>query len=203
MSVFRFVLVAVTAAAAAVGQHSLQLTDGRFVTDQQIERHERGAVIKFKHGDVIVPRELIRDCTAFEVDAADASMSEEDKARVEKGQALFEGKWMPVAKRDALLAERVKTRAKRIAEAEAHRLWRNRYTMKTKNFEFEYTIDPEVMERYADMLEVYYSTFTKEWGIRKPSGMGRLKVCFYHDQDYFQQVGGAPPGVIGYFRFVA
>lgn len=209
MSVCRFVFVFAAAAVVGqlvgqlAGQHSLQLTDGRFVMDQQIERHERGAVIKYKNGDVIVPRALIRDCTAFEIGAAEASMSDEDKAKIEKGQVLFEDKWIPIAKRDALLAERVKTRAKRIAEAEAHRLWRNRYTMKTKNFEFEYTIDPEVMQRYADMLEVYYATFTKEWGIRKPSGMGRLKVCFYHDQDYFQQVGGAPPGVIGYFRFVA
>jgi tetratricopeptide (TPR) repeat protein len=32
--------------------------------------------------------------------------------------------------------------------------------------------------------------------------MGKLKVCFYHDQDLYYQVSGAPRGAIGYFRFV-
>ncbi|HEX5052538.1 MAG TPA: DUF1570 domain-containing protein [Planctomycetota bacterium] len=183
-------------------QDSLQLTDGRFVMAHKMERCDRGVTIHYEHGDIVVPRNLIRACSAFELDAGENAYTPEERARIDKGQVLFEGKWMPESRRDSLLADRRNKRAQRIEEAQKHRLWRNRYTMDTKNFAFEYTIDPEVMQRYADMLETYFNTFTKEWGIKKPSKMGRLKVCFYHDEDYFHQVGGAPPGVIGYFKFV-
>ncbi|MCK5943144.1 MAG: tetratricopeptide repeat protein [Planctomycetes bacterium] len=189
-------------AAGAIAQDSIQLTDGRFIIDQKISRHEQGAVIHYQHGDVVVPKNLIRSCTAFTAEAVESSYTPEEQAKIDKGLVLFEGKWLPEKKRDKIIDERRKTRAKRIEEAKAHRLWRNHYVMKTKNFELHYTIDPEVMEQYAEILEVYYKTFTKEWGIKKPRDMGRLKVCFYHDADYFHQVSGAPQGVIGYFRFV-
>lgn len=198
----RRMIAAALLAPLASGQESLQLTDGRFVIDQKIERHEKGAVIHYTHGDVIVPAELIRECSAFVVENAGQAWSEADLERIEKGQVYFEGAWMPKEKRDRIVEKRRETRAERIAEAKEHRLWRNRYVEETKNFEFHYTIDPEVMQRYAEMLETYFKTFTKEWGIKKPRGMGRLKVCFYHDADYYYQVGGAPNGAIGFFQFV-
>lgn len=196
-------LLAAAAAAPLAAQDSMQLTDGRFVMNQSIEKHALGAVIHYKNGDVIVPRELIRECSSFSIDAKEHPPSAEDAAKIAAGQVLFEGRWTTPQKRDAVLSDRAQKRQERIAEASAHREWRNRYNLKTKNFEFEYTIDPDVMARYAEMMEVYYNTFTREWNIKKPSNMGRLKVCFYHDEDYFHQVSGAPQGVIGYFRFVA
>jgi tetratricopeptide (TPR) repeat protein len=195
-------LAAATLTPLLSAQDSMQLKDGRFVIDKKIEKHEQGAIVHYQHGDVIVPKSLIRACTSFEVEAQDSNWTEEDKAKMAKGLVFFEGKWIPEKNRDSIMDERRATREARIKEAKAHRLWRNRYTMNTKNFAFEYTIDPEVMQHYADILEVYYKTFLKAWGIKKPRDMGRLRVCFYHDQDYFQQVGGAPNGVIGYFRFV-
>src|SRR5690606_4004576 len=198
----QLLLAAAAFAPLLPSQDSMQLKDGRFVIDKKIEKHEQGAVVHYTHGDVIVPQALIRACTSFEVESKDSDLTEADKAKIEKGLVLFEGTWIPENKRDSIMKERRESREKRIKEAQEHRLWRNRYTMNTKNFAFEYTIDPEVMQHYADILEVYYKTFLKEWGIKKPSGMGRLRVCFYHDQDYFQQVGGAPNGVIGYFRCV-
>lgn len=195
-------LAALGLTALLSAQDSMQLRDGRFVMDQRISKHEKGAVIHYKNGDVIVPQTLIQECTAFEVEVKESSWSEADKAKMAKGKVFFEGKWVTPKKRDGIMKKRRTTRKKRIEEAQKHRLWRNRYTLNTKNFAFEYTIDPEVMKRYADMMEVYYKTFTKAWGIKKPRGMGRLKVCFYHDREYFQQVSAAPNGVIGYFRFV-
>ncbi|MFK7740548.1 MAG: tetratricopeptide repeat protein [Planctomycetota bacterium] len=199
-----FLSLAALAATAplAFAQDSLQLTDGRFVIDKKIEKHEQGAVIHYQHGDVIVPKAMIRECSAFEMDAAEQGWSDADLVRIEKGEVFFEGKWIPEKKRAKELAKRRSTRQKRIAEAKEHRIWRNHHVLKSKNFEFHYTIDPVVMERYAEMMEVYFKTFTKQWGIKKPRGMKRLKVCFYHDSEYYQQVSGAPPGVIGYFRFV-
>jgi len=183
-------------------QDSLQLTDGRFDMDQRISRHERGVTIHYANGDVMVPREMIRECSVLEMSAEERGYSAADVERIAKGQVFFEGKWIPTARRDEILAGRRASRSKRIEEAKLHREWKDRHKLETKNFAFEYTIDPEVMKSYADILEVYYNTFTKEWGISKPAKLGRLKVCFYHDEEYFHQTSGAPPGVIGYFRFV-
>ncbi|MCR9244854.1 MAG: tetratricopeptide repeat protein [bacterium] len=202
MRLARTIVAAVALLTTALAQDSLQLKDGRFIFDKKISKHDAGAVIHFENGDVIVPKAIIRECTAFDVQATDSSYTPAEQAKIDKGLVPFEGKWMKPKKRDTILGQRRSSREKRITEARAHQNWRDRYELKTKNFHFHYTIDPEVMKRYADMLEVYYKTFTRTWGIKKPKGMGRLKVCFYHDADYFHQVGGAPRGVIGYFRFV-
>ena len=194
--------LALAIAASITAQESLQLKDGRFVVDKRIEAHPAGAVIHYDNGDVIVPRDAILACTAFDVDAKEAAYPPEDQAKIEQGLVPFEGRWMKPERRDAILQERRETRQARIEEAKKHRFWRNHYDLETKNFHFEYTIDPEVMQRYADMLEVYYKTFTKEWGIKKPRGFDRLKVCFYHDETTYYQVSGAPQGAIGYFKFV-
>jgi len=190
------------AAGGAPAQDRLQLTDGRFVMDKRMSRHERGVTIHFENGDLIVPKHMIRECSIIETGPTAGDYTPEEQQRLAKGQVLFEGQWIPSARRDELMAARRASRSKRIEAAKQHREWRNRYTLETKNFAFEYTIDPEVMKRYADMLEVYFTTFTKEWGINKPAKLGRLKVCFYHDADYFHEVSAAPAGVIGYFRFV-
>ena len=52
-----------------------------------------------------------------------------------------------------------------------------------------------------DLFETYFKIFAKEWGVKR-GRLGKLKVCFYHDEDYFRQVSGAGYGVLGYFRFV-
>ena len=47
--------------------------------------------------------------------------------------------------------EGLEANQKKIEEARAHRKWQEHYTMRTRNFEFQYTIDPEVMRGYADL----------------------------------------------------
>lgn len=196
------ILVMFAAGAALAAQDSLQLIDGRFVFGPKIERHQKGVVIHYPHGDVVVPQALIKTCTALDAAANDASWTDEEKAKLARGLVPFEGSWIRQDRRDAILAKRVEERAARIEEAKKRQKWKDRYQTETAHFAFEYTIDPDVMKDLIEMMEVYYKAFTKEWGIRKPSKMGKLKVCFYHDRDYYEQVTGQTGGVIGYFRFV-
>src|SRR5207247_1708884 len=83
-------------------------------------------------------------------------------------------------------------------DAKAHREWRNRYRAQTQNFEFEYTIPPEIAKGYMDLMEAYYAYFSKQFGVARPPKV-KLKVCFYHDYETFLETAGAPRGVIGYF----
>ena len=80
-----------------------------------------------------------------------------------------EGRWVRKAQRDAALEKRRKAKREKIEELKKHRLWRNRYIDKTKNFQFEYTLDPEIFKNLEDLMESYYATFTRQWRIRKDS----------------------------------
>lgn len=188
--------------APLVAQDSLQLKDGRFVFGKKMTATEDGVTVHFDNGDVKVPKSLIQSCTAKNASGQASALSASDKAKMAKGLVMYKNRWVKPVLRDKELAKARKISARRISEAKERRKWVNRYKKKTRNFEFEFTLDPEMMQNYMDLMEVYYKLFTKEWRIKKPSKMGRLKVCFYHDQDYFEQVSGVSGGVIGYFRFI-
>jgi tetratricopeptide (TPR) repeat protein len=165
-------------------------------------RTEKGITVHFKHGDVFLPDAMVMDTTARAADGSHRKLSPKDQAKVDKGLVYFNGRWMSAKNAERARARVKKVREERIREAKAHQAWKDRHIKKTRNFQFEYTIDPRVMKDFSNMMETYYKVFTKEWKIRKPSKLGKLKVCFYHDADYFHQVSGAPRGVLGYFRFV-
>jgi tetratricopeptide (TPR) repeat protein len=188
--------------ASAVAQDSVQLKDGRFVLDKKMTRTKKGVTVHFKNGDVFIPDAMVMDTTARAVDGSLRKLSPKDQEKVDKGLVFFNGRWMSQKAADRRRAKIKQVRLERIKEAKAHQAWKDRHIDKTRNFQFEYTIDPRVMEDFSNMMETYYKVFTKEWRIKKPRKLGRLKVCFYHDEDYFHQVSGAPGGVLGYFRFV-
>jgi len=182
----------------------IELKDGRFVIEKRMTKTPEGITVHYENGDVFIPTAMIR---ASVVENSEGGGEEEpasaaDQAKIAKGLVRFDGRWVKPAVRQRLIERRKKNAKKRITAAMEHRHWRNRYKMKTRNFAFEYTISPEKAKEYADLMETYYKVFTKEWKIKRPAKMGRLKVCFYHDPEYFYQVSGASPGVIGYFRFV-
>jgi tetratricopeptide (TPR) repeat protein len=175
------------------------LKDGRTVEAPKAEKQADGSwALKFKHGDIVLPADLVKE--AWCVGAAGyLPKDDEEKAKLEKGLVPHEGKWIPKAERDQKVAKKTAEAKKRVEEARAHREWRNRYRDKTSNFEFEYTIPPEIAKGYMDLMETFFAVFTKEFKITKPRE--KLKVCFYHDYDTFIQVGGAY-GALAYFKFV-
>lgn len=188
---------------ATVGaQDSLQLMDGRIITNQEMTRSSQGVTIHFKNGDVVVSNSMIRLSTVGGVVGTDAKWTDEEQAKIARGLVHFEGRWIKERVRQKTLDTRRASRAAKIKDAREHRKWVNRYKTSTAHFNFEYTIDPEIMQGLMELMEVYYKTFTKEWGIKKPRGLGKLSVKFYHDEEYFQQVSGASPGTLGFFRFV-
>ncbi len=181
------VVVSSVLAAFATAQDSVQLKDGRFVLDQKMTRTKKGITVHFKNGDVFLPDAMVMDTTARATDGSHRKLSARDQAKVDKGLVFFNGRWMSVKNAERARARIKKVREENIKEAKAHQAWKDRYITKTRNFQFESTIDPRVMKDFSNMMETYYQYFTKEWRIRKPSKLGKLKVCFYHDEDYFHQ----------------
>jgi len=188
---------------AVTGLHAdmLQLKDGRVIEGVPMERIQGGVKVKYKHGDVVIADRLIRDFLQSNPDGTFKPRDDADAEKMAKGLVPYQGKWIPKNQYDRIRKKQIDAYKERIEEARKHKKWRDRYQTETKNFRFEYTIPRETAQEFMDLFETYFKTFAKAWGIRRGK-VGKLKVCFYHDEDYFHQVSGAGWGVGGYFRFV-
>lgn len=200
-ALFALALALVLAARARPARaDSLVLVDGRTVDCPKAEKQPDGAwLLHFKNGDVALSKDLVKDAWVMGAQGY-VPQNDLEKANLEKGLVPYEGKWIPKAERDAKAAKRAAEAKKRIDEAKAHREWRNRYRMKTSNFDVEYTIPTEIAKNYMDLMEAFFGYYLKEFHIPKPKE--RLKVCFYHDYETFLQVAGAGSGALAYYRFV-
>jgi tetratricopeptide (TPR) repeat protein len=200
-----FVLFVTLAAAAPLrSQDMIQLTDGRFVQGAGLKmtRTPDGVKVHFKNGDVLVRKELVREAVVSKTEGMAEEKPPPDAAEKEaQGFVRFEGKWVKKEQRDKLIDQKNKEREKKIKDAMAHREWAARYKGASTNFEYEYTIDPEIQKDLSALMEEYYKKFLGEWHIVKPPNLGKLKVCFYHDKETYYQVSGARRGAIGYFKF--
>jgi len=195
--------VLLVAGEAARGD-TLQLKDGRFYTFNKILKVEGGYKIPFKNGDVFVKDSMVLECVILSATGEYEPRNDEERKKIEKGLVPFEGKWVRKSKRDKTLKKRAEDARKRIEDHKKHMLWRNRYITQSPHFQFEYTIAPSIFKNYQNLLEVYFKVFAKQFKVRQsPKTGGRLKICFYHDDEYYYQVSGAPRGAVGYFKFVS
>ena len=155
--------ISFSAVSPAQAHNSLQLKDGRFVMGKKMTKLDAGVTIHFKNGDVLIKDAMIKNTSARTAGGGDEELSAEAKKNLAKGLVLYKGKWKKKSYVDRVTAKEIKARQDKIEEARSHRKWKQHYTMRTKNFKFEYTIDPEVMRGYADLMEVYYKNFMREW----------------------------------------
>ena len=80
----------------AVAQDTLLLKDTRFVSGQKMETVGDNIVIHFPHGDITIPRSMVKEAL-IKGEAVDASMSDEDRSKLDQGLVKFEGKWRSVS----------------------------------------------------------------------------------------------------------
>jgi len=179
----------------------LILKDGRVFKDHPMKHTEAGVTIAFENGEVLVREELIQDAIIVN-DRPFVPQTNEEREKVDKGFVRYEGKWVTPARRESLIDDRLKEYDERLQEMLETRQWRSRRMESTKHFDFEATVPKHIFEDYRDLMETYFTSFLKEWKLKQPRDLGRLKVCFYIDRDNYLQVTGQSPYVLGYFRFV-
>jgi hypothetical protein len=208
-SLLLVVLLCVFSSQLSAQEDILLLKDGRVFVGLDMKRSDTGVTVLYKAGEIEVPTDLIEDALFVgEAPLPYEPKNAEEAAKVEEGLIPYEGKWVTVKARDRAINKRVDNQRAMVAEIEAHSVWRNRYKVKTKYFNFEHTIPPFVFERFSVLMEAYFSAFCKEWKVKPQKGYSvnpkdtRLLVCFYNDRELFHQVSGAGGGVLGYFRFV-
>ncbi len=186
----------------ALSADAIQFKDGRLFEVTKVVQAEGGWKLVFGHGEVFVRADLVERVQASDEGGNYVPKDDEEKAKIEKGLVPYEGKWIAKAERDKAVQKKLDQAKKGMEEAKKHQEWRDRYITETKHFKFEYTIPPAKCQEYRELMEVYYETFMRKWGIKPPAKTPKLPVCFYHDEEYYYQVSGAPRGAIGYFRFV-
>lgn len=201
-SPFLFVFFLFLALISPAWGDAIQLLDGRFLDDVTLNEAEGGVTIVFKNGEVFIPEKMVREVYKLEPTGAYKPKNEQERERLEKGFVPFEGRWIGRTLRESILAKRKEEALKRMEEAKAHQLWRNRYKAESAHFRFEYTVTPEVFENLKNLFEAFYAEFTRKMGVKLSLQGGKLLVCLYSDREKFHQVSGAPYGALGYFKFV-
>lgn len=196
-TVVLFVLAALAPLALA---DSVLLKDGRYFEVPKLSKANESFVVGYAHGIVTVPAHLVKDYFIAESGGEYKPKDDDEAKKVAAGLVPFEGKWITKQARDAALAKRSAEAKAKFEEAKKHSEWKDRYKKTTAHFDFEYTVTPELGQKYMDMFEVYYATFAKTWSVKQPAGK-KLKVCFYNNFRDYTRIGNAP-GSLGYFRFV-
>jgi tetratricopeptide (TPR) repeat protein len=181
---------------------AIQFKDGRSFEVFKIVEAEGGYKLIYNAGEVFVKKDLVLNVLMSDASGNFVPRTDEEKANLEKGLVPWKGKWVAKAERDKQAAKEAEDAKKAMEEARKHQEWRDRYIEETAHFRFEYTIPKEKCKEYQVLMETYFTEFTKKWGIKVDPKTKKLPVCFYHDQEYYYQVSGAPRGAIGYFRFV-
>ncbi len=190
------------ATAQLKGEDLLLLNDGRVFIDVKLEQVSgEGIYVLFENGKILVPEGLIDEAVIQDAPLPEPK-TEKEREMLDQGMVPYKRRWISVAKKKKIQDQLVKERKAELAAIEEHKVWRNRYKGQTKHFEFEYTTAPSVFGRYRDQLEAYFTAFAKDWKVKPPKKKKRLLVCLYANYDDFLQIGGAPYGVLGYFRFV-
>ncbi len=193
---------AVALAPLPAGADAIQFKDGRYFEVTKVVEAEGGYKLVFDHGEIFVKKDLVNQVLALDSAGGYTPQNDEEKKQVEKGLLPYEGKWVTKADRDKKIKDKSDKARKEMEEARKHQEWRDRYIEETKHFKFEYTIPQVKAKEYMVLMETYYDVFMKKWKIQVPAKTPKLTICFYHDQEYYYQVSGAPRGAIGYFRFV-
>ena len=177
----------------------LSLKDGRFISGRPIEKIDKGYKVQYEHGEVFVPAALVAEHFESDENGEFVPRTDEEKAKVEKGLAPWQGGWIKKSKRDKLVKQSIAAQKTRLEQQKARRKWRHRETVKTKQFIFEHTLPDDLFAEFRALFETYYEVFRKEWKIRPDKEFGKVTINIYHDQEYYQQVSGAPSGVVGYY----
>jgi hypothetical protein len=179
----------------------VSLKDGQIVEKVAMNRTEGGILLHYENGDVLVKDELVLDAVLAE-DLTKAPANAEEEAQAKNGMVRFEGKWVPIKKRDEALRKRIDDRRKQIADDQLHSEWRNRRTDSSKHIDYNYTIPQHIFVEYKEALEAYLAEFLKIWKLPAPPKEHRLTVNIYSNEKEFFQVAAAGGGTLAYFRWV-
>jgi len=196
--------LALASTAAAMPQEDvLVMKDGRVFVDLDAEQKDGYVSITLKAGEVRVDDHLIDILLEEGKEISFVPQTEEERKYYEEdGMVRYNGKWMRAGTAKRIISKELKERLKNAKSDLEHKLWRDAYEEETRTFAWKFTTAKSVGERYMAATDAYYDIFKKDWRVKRDRGKAKLSINMYDNMSQFQQVADAPPGVLGYFRFV-
>ncbi|MHC4490681.1 MAG: tetratricopeptide repeat protein [Planctomycetota bacterium] len=195
----RTALLALALLAGSAAADTLALKDGRFFEGRPIDKTDQGYVIKFENGEIVVPEAMVLDFFEEDDQGGFVPKTDREKEKFAKGYVPYRGRWVQISYRERMRKKEKEERRLSMEQAKARRYWRHHATVKTKRFIFLHTLPDGVFQEFKDLFATYYDFFTKYWGFRPSSKFGKVTINIYHDREYFEQVSGAPSGVVGWY----
>jgi len=206
--IFSLVAASVPAGELGVPTDGLDLvllTDGRVLACRAGEESEGRIDLEFPTRTVSVPAGRIVRIRRFR-DFDPTPRTEDEKAKAAKGFIRWNGRWLEPKKAAAARKREEAPAKRRRMEDEKHSLWKNRWILTTKHFRIETNVPKETLDFYAELLESYYSHFTKLFRIKltQRSKKARLPVYILRGREEFmkfhgEDTGGESEHTLGYF----
>lgn len=187
----------------AAGFDRVLLKDGRAIDGKLMESEDKDFILlRLPGADVPIPLDLIDKTFVEDLEDYVPKNSKEEKY-LKQGKVLFEGSWMSRTRREQELKKRRDADEGAIKVAREDQKWKNHKTIDTRHFTIRSNCTQDVLDEYADRIEVYYGIFREFWNIKLSPSEGKHKMNFYlyRTKPDFHAVTGVPFGVGGFFSF--
>ncbi len=181
------------------GPGMISLKDGRFILEKPIRKVKGGLEVLYRNGKVLVPDSMILDYYSPDTTLQYTPKNEIERKRLAKGLVPIGRRWVRKSLAEREMRKLTEKRKKEIEEQKAHRLWRNRYIVETKDFIFEHNLPLPLFKELRELFEVYLKTFLKKWR-KKPHLPRKPRINLYADHGDYSQISGAKGGIVGWYH---
>ncbi len=182
------------------GEGALSLLDGRFIFGPAIDKDGDHLIVHFENGDVRVPQKLVVSWFSTTSKASYVPKNDKERAKLAKGLILFNGRWLSQKEAKKQIKRMQKKLAAKIKVQQAHKLWRNAYVFKGKNYIFEYNIPQEKFEEMRELFDLFWDVFMRKWKL-KPDKKKKPTIHLFADRGDLEQISGAGGGILGFYNF--
>lgn len=187
------------------GLDVLRLEDGRVIRCAVGNEADGKYPVTIAGTVLQVPKESVASVRYFrDFDSTPRDADEEKK--VARGLVRWDGKWVAAKKAEQIRNAEVSKARKIREDDEKHELWEDRRIHETRNFRIEANISMADLEYYAELLEDFYSTFTRMFKIKltQRAKKNKLPVLLFRQREEYwkhfeQDRGGEGEHTNGYF----
>ena len=182
------------------GEGALSLLDGRFILGPAIDKDGDHLIVHFENGDIRVPEKLVVSWFSTTTKVDYKPKNDKEKAKLAKGLVPFNGRWLSKKEVKKQIQRLQKKQAAKIAEQQKHKLWRNAYTFKGKNYIFKYNIPKAKFEEMRELFDMFWDVFMRKWKL-KPDKKKKPTIYLFANRDDFEQISAATPGILGFYNY--
>jgi hypothetical protein len=192
------------AAVTGSGADRVVTRDGRVLEVREARRLADGSYrLAFEGGVIVAPAEAIASVEHEEDPADYVPRNDEEARRLELGYVRHDGRWMSKAAYAAHLRREAAERRRRVEDLARHARFEDGYVLETRHFLLKTNTSPELLDRYAALLEAFYEATGRRLAVRSGPTRARKKtrVNVYRSREDWEEADpdGFTRDVIGRF----